>query len=692
MPDKVKRQRVEGMLYRSFEIRADGIVDEENRVITASISSEVPVPRSSWFSDPWLEILGHKRGEPKLERLNSGAPVLYNHQRTRSDRIGVVESAKLVDRKIECQLRFSKREDINDIWQDIADGVLRNISVGYVINERTLTREVKGEPSEYRVTSWTPMEVSAVDIPADSEVGIGREFHDENFCHRIFDIVDREGDAMKFDNDGNPIAETDEDRAAIAAGTASRKDGTPYKLPAAIVVTEPVAAQPTRASVTELDTARAEGAEDERTRCQEIGALFEPFGNTHDAVRAAAIKDKKSVDQTRQLLLKAIGEGVEPVGGDAIRIVGGVTDVQKFTRGASLSIQLRANIDLSDADRQEATTAGLRSYTLLEFARKMLEFNHVDTLRMDKMTLVGRAFTTSDFPEILRDAANVSMLKGWDESPETWAVWAAVGNLSDFKISHRVNLSSFSDLTQVNEDGEYTYGVFKDEGQTIQLATFGKLFAISRQSIINDDLSAFTRIPRAMGRASSRVVGDLAYGVLTANELLSDGLALFSGTTIGTDHGNLNIGGAAVITATSFAQARQAMARQTDTNKQATGLNIRPKYLITPLSIEDVARVLMASEFDPADGTNNNRAPNPVRGQAQVVTDPRLDTDSATKWYVAADQAIGDTVEVAFLDGNQTPMLEQQAGWTIDGTEFKVRLDVAAAAMDFRGLQTNDGV
>lgn len=683
------KQRVEGMVYRSFEIRAGGIVDEENRIVSATISSEVPVPRSSWFSDPWLEILGHKRGEPKLERLNGGAPILYNHRRTREDRLGVVVSAKIVDRKIQCQLRFSKRADINDIWQDIADGVLRNISVGYVINERTLTREVKGEPSEYRVTSWTPMEVSAVDIPADNEVGIGREFHDEDFCHRIFDIVDKEGDAMKFDNDGNPIAETDEDRAAIAAGTATRKDGTPYKPPTEVVATE-------SALVVNLDevrkAARVEGAESERTRCQEIDALFEPFGNTHDAIRTAAIKDKKSVDQTRDLLLAAIGEGVEPAGGDAIRIVGGLTDVQKFTRGASLSIQLRAGIELSDADRQEAITAGLRSYTLIEFARKMLEFDGIDTLRMDKMTLVGRAFTTSDFPEILRDAANVSMLKGWDESPETWAVWCDVGNLSDFKISHRVNLSSFSDLTQVNEDGEYTYGVFTDEGQTIQLATYGKLFAISRQSIINDDLSAFTRIPRAMGRASSRVVGDLAYGVLTANAVLSDGIALFDGTDIGTTHGNLNIGGAAVITAVSFGQARQAMARQTDTNAQATGLNIRPKYLITPLSIEDVARVLMASEFNPSDTSSNNRAPNPVRGQAQVVTDPRLDTDSDSKWYVAADQAIGDTVEVAFLDGNQTPMLEQQAGWSIDGTEFKVRLDVAAAAMDFRGLQTNDGV
>jgi phage major head subunit gpT-like protein len=251
-----------------------------------------------------------------------------------------------------------------------------------------------------------------------------------------------------------------------------------------------------------------------------------------------------------------------------------------------------------------------------------------------------------------------------------------------------VNLSSFESLSLVNEDGEFTYGSFEDEGQTIQLATYGKLFSISRQSIINDDLNAFTRIPAGMGRAASRTVGDVAYGVLTANGLLSDGIALFAGTAIGTTHGNLDIGGGAAIAVASVDAARVGMARQSDVSGEATALGIRPAWFVVPVALEGTAKVLMASEFDPADGTNNNRAPNSVRGIMKVVSEVRLDIADPAAWYLAAN---GDTIQVAFLDGQQAPVLEQQMGWSIDGSEYKVRIDVAAAAEDFRGLQTNDG-
>jgi len=177
---KTKRQRIEGMLYREIQFRTDGILDEDERRVKISISSETPILRRTFFSDPWIEVLGHKRGEPNLARMNSGASVHYNHSRSRSDRIGVVESVKLVTikddtraegkqkmRRLEGVVRISKREDVDDLWTDISDGVLKNISVGYTVDERKLTREAggSGEHDEFRITSWTPMEVSFVDIP-----------------------------------------------------------------------------------------------------------------------------------------------------------------------------------------------------------------------------------------------------------------------------------------------------------------------------------------------------------------------------------------------------------------------------------------------------------------------------------------------------------------------------------------------
>jgi hypothetical protein len=447
------------------------------------------------------------------------------------------------------------------------------------------------------------------------------------------------------------------------------------------------------APVVNLDDERAaaqgEGVKLERSRVRDINEAFEPYPQ-FESVRSAAINDGVSVDEARQLLLTEIGKGTAPVGDDPVRAEAGEDGFDKFKRAAIVSLAVRADI-ATEEQRSEVGKTGVAGYTLYELARRALELSNVDTSRFGKMELVGRAFTTSDFPLILADAANKSMLKGFEESPETWNVWAQTGNLSDFKIGRRVNLSSFNDLELVSEDGEYKYGQFSEQGETIQLATYGKLFAISRQAIINDDLGAFTRIPAAMGRSASRTVGDLAYGVITSNPLMGDGLALFSGTAIGTDHGNLNIGGAAALGIDPLTQMRIAMGRQTDASGSAHGLNIRPAHLLVPLALEDAARVLMNAEVNPSEGTTTSfRAPNTVRNLAQVVSDPRLDTDSATRYYLAAGTQF-DTIEVAFLDGNQSPTLEQQAGWSIDGTEFKVRIDVGVAPMEYRTWQRNDG-
>jgi hypothetical protein len=712
MPRKL-RQKIEGTMYREMQLRADGILDEDERLVKISISSELPVTRKSFFSDPWVETLGHKRGEPNLERMQNGASVHYNHSRTRADRIGVVESVKLVTvkdgkraaggstkmRRLEGVVRISKREDVDDVWQDIKDGILRNISVGYTIDERKLTREASGQgaPDEFRITSWTPMEVSFVDIPADPSVGVGRSDSGE-LSYRVIDLEpEKEANKMfRFDANGNPLPDTAEARAAILAGTATREDGSPFVADSAMraLCAPPAPAPvvlPTPAPAVDKDALRAEGVATERKRVADINAIFTPFESSQAELRAVCVDNADcNLEDARAQLLVALGKDSTPAQtADALRIESGEDGVDKFVRGAGIALAIRAGT--VTADERKAHDNSFAGFSLVEIARHALHLTNVNTGQMSRMELVGRAFTSSDFPLILANQANKSMLKGYDEAPETWNTWAQTGNLTDFKQASRVNLSTFDNLDLVSEDGEYKYGSFSENGENIQLATYGKLFAISRQAIINDDLGMFTRVPSSMGRAASRTVGNLAYGVITSNPLMSDGLALFAGTAIGTDHGNLNLGGAAVISAASVGLARQGMARQTDSAANAVGLNIRPQFLIVPLALEDVANVLMASEFNPSDVSSNNRAPNVARNTLEVVVDARLDADSSTRWYESAGQSF-DTIEVAFLDGNQAPTLEQQNGWSIDGTEFKVRIDVAAAPMDFRTWQRNDGV
>lgn len=191
MDNTQKRSRVEGTLHRQLPAtitlrEADASAGQGNEGglmrMTISASSEVPYLRQSWWDDPWIEVLGHKKGECDLSRFDGGAGVLLaNHDRystsgnTPLASIGSIEAARLGNGRLEVDIAISRREALADLRQDIADGLVRNVSIGYLINERVLTRQGKdGEADEYRVTNWMPFEVSLVDIPADATVGLGR--------------------------------------------------------------------------------------------------------------------------------------------------------------------------------------------------------------------------------------------------------------------------------------------------------------------------------------------------------------------------------------------------------------------------------------------------------------------------------------------------------------------------------------
>jgi len=362
---------------------------------------------------------------------------------------------------------------------------------------------------------------------------------------------------------------------------------------------------------------------------------------------------------------------------------GGVTadGRERFVSGMRNALQIRAGLEKDDPKNE------FRGFTLMEAARACLAQAGVTSMPGSKMALVAMAIThsTSDFPYLLQDTAEKAMLKGYTEADETFKTWIKVGRLTDFKAASRTGMSEFSELDEVKEGAEFKHGTVGERREQIQLATYGKLFTISRQAIINDDLAAFSDIPRKMGRAAPRKVGDLVYAVLTGNPAMADGTALFHA-----NHSNL-AGSSAALALATVGAGRTAMGRQTDSSGAANALNIRPRYLIVPMTLEDAAGILLNSEYDP-DTANKLQRYNPARGwNLTLVSDARLDASSTTAFYMAADQNVFDTVEVAYLDGNPNPYLEQQNGWTVDGVEFKVRLDAAVKALDWRTMYKNAG-
>lgn len=632
MPNQ--KSRIDGTLYRNADgiaVRAEG----DSTMLTLSFSSETPYTRSSWFDEPWVEILGHNADEVDLSRLNAGAPLLANHDRYSSGEtsplasIGVVERAWLDGQIGRAEVRLSRRPEVAGLVQDIADGIVRNVSVGYQINERTLLKQNAEGPDEYRVTRWTPMEISLVDIPADATVGIGRS---ANFTViNLPEPGNQRKESVTMDQTTNPVAKPEID----------------------------------------ADLIRQEAIVAERTRVAEI----------NDAVRGLRLEQTfadeligkgVSADEARRLSIAKAAERADDVTKPRLSSVETVVDEVDTRRAAVAEALLHryapSQHKLTDMGRQ---FAGL---SLIEIGRDLLSARGVNVRGMSRDQIATRAMlTTGDFPYILANVANKTLRQAYEAAPQTFRPFCRQVTAPDFKTIARNALGDAPSLEKVNEHGEYKYGSMSEAREQYSVATYGKIVALTRQTIINDDLSAFTRVPEMFGRAAADLESDTVWAIITANAAMADGTALFHA-----NHGNLPAG--AAISVAQLGVVRAAMRVQTGLDGRK--INVTPRYLLVPAALETIAQQYTSSAFTSAQSSNIN----PFAGTLQVIAEPRLDAASTTAWYMAADPGQIDTIEYAYLEGNQGVYLESKDGWEVDGVEFKARLDFGAKAIDWRGL------
>ena len=678
----VRSQAMHKTLFRDMRLDVAGLgTDSESRTVRAALSSEYAVER------PWgIEVLEHSAEAIDMSRAAEGLPLLWNHD---SDRlIGAVNNIRLdADRVLRGTLTLSRNPRGSEVLQDIRDELLKSVSIGYRIDD--IDDTTVRTDGRIRVTRWTPLEISMAPVPADASVGINRS------------LASKE--------------------PAMAAETET--PATPVAAPAAAAVATPVV--DLGLIRRDLDIARADAAQlairAERERVNEINAAFEmsvvPATAEFRALRARALQDGWSVDQARKLILEALGQQAgapvaQPQSDPAMGVpspeaaVGTRTSVStdaldKFKAGVSEALIVRAGIDASRETVQRARSGGFVGMRLSRIAERYLALAGVDPNGLNDDQIAQRALvtraggmTTSDFANILVNTANKALLLGWDQAPETWQQWVRIGQVPDFKSATRTGLSGFSSLAVVPEDGEITYGKFTDRKETIQAVSYAKKFRLTYQAIKNDDLNAFTAIPRGMGRAAQSVIGDIVYALLdgVGPTLNQDSIALWDTST----HKNY-VAAATAPNVTTLDTAFTAMAKQTDPN---TGkpLNIAPRYLLVPKALETTARVLNTSMYDPAASPGsttgkNTLAPNPFQNRLEVISDTRLDvqTNGTAAWYLAADPNRFDTIEVAFVDGIAEPYLREEQEWDTRGVEYVVGVDFGVAALDFRALHKYKG-
>ncbi len=442
-------------------------------------------------------------------------------------------------------------------------------------------------------------------------------------------------------------------------------DRTPREATTTQAVTEPAPAP----AAPDEETIRASVLAEQKARMSGINDLFAMFGGRYQALHAQCVADPGcSLEMARERLLNEMGKESSPTNKTTpAHIYAGNGNF--VGDGIRQALMARAGFETTEKDN------AYNGMTLRECARMSLTERGIGVASYNPMQMVGLALThsTSDFGNILLDVSNKGLIQGWEESEETFQKWTRKGRLSDFKTAYRVGMGGFGSLRQVREGAEYKYITTSDRRETIALATYGEIFSITRQAIINDDLNMLVDVPMKMGRAAKATIGDLVYDVLTKNPKLSDGKALFHA-----DHQNIATGG---ISVSGLDAARQMMRLQKEGNR---ALNIRPAFMLVPVALETVAnQTIKSASVKGADA--NAGVINPIQNFAEVIAEARLDAADPKTWYLAAAQGT-DTIEVAWLDGVDTPYIDQQEGFTTDGIATKIRIDAGVAPLDWRGL------
>lgn len=594
--------------------------------------------------------------------------------------LGIAQRAWITGGEGRATLKLSQRDEVAGIVRDIQAGIIRSISFGYSVERYEITRAQDRTDGVnlplYRAVRWTPQEISFVTVPADPAASTRSQ---SGAPHGASDHRSRADAAPR----GLPC----EFIRGAAAPTSSLEH---QNMPDPIETTAPVgtpATAPTTTTATPDDAAQRAAA-DAVQRAADITDVCTRHNVTHLA--AGMIRSGVSLDQARGQVLEELARRDAASGGHInVRIETTRDEMETRMQGIQESIMSRvdARAPLTDNGRQ------FRGMSLLETGREMLSWHGVNTRGLDKMTLAtriltfrsGSMLTTSDFSGLMANVASKRLRVGYDENPGTYTRWARrAPNAPDFKTMSVVQLSAMPDLLKVNEHGEFKYGAVSDGSETYSLLTYGRIVSLSRQAVINDDLRAFDRMIAAFGASSARLENRLVYSQLTANAAMSDSIALFHAS-----HANLGSGAGSALQFSSLAAGRAAMRVQK--GLQSEELNLAPAFLIVPAALEQTAYQFTSSQYVPAKSTDVNEFRAGGRTALEPIVEPILDANSATAWYLAAQNSQVDTVEYCYLDGAEGPVVESEMGFEVDGISFKCREDFAAKAIDWRGLYKSAG-
>lgn len=651
----MRLQRTAGLECRAMEGRGNQY--------EIAFSSEAPYAR--WGD---VEVLLHEAGAVDLSRFGDVGTLLFSHGKDPNYGrvpIGKVSRAWLDEdtRKCRAVIEFDEEdESCKRLQSKLERGMLTGVSVGYEVN--AWTRLEPGQRSAdgrfvgpmYLAAQWTPHEISLEPTPADPTVGLGKNIENGEEI-TMSEKTNVNQPAANAATASNP-APADAPAAAPAAGEAEVRAAAPLN-------SDPPAG---------FDPVNAE-----RTRALEIRSICRGFGIDEEPY----IRDGSSVEAVRAAVLDHLQAERRPVKTGTRSDVTIVKEELDKVRSAAVDgLLLRSGV------RVEKPADGAREFRGMSLQNVAVECltraGIPEAHRLSKDELLRRSLTPdSAFSAIAADVANRTVLAAHAAAPTTFQFWTSSAGQTDFRPTDIYEISESGELDEIPQNGEFKEGRLSDAPvATRRLLTFGKMISFTRQMFINDDIEAVTRTLTAYTMAFQRGINKAVYQILKSNPTMRDGNALFSAA-----HGNLATG-AAPGTA-SFSEARRLMRKQKDLGGQVT-LNISPAYVLTSSADETSIEALLASLADPSG--NNSGVANVFRNSLQMIVDAELDVDSGTQpYFFAADPRLAETIEVSYLNGVETPMVEMQPAFDSLGFKYRVYGDRGVTLIGYRGLVKNPG-
>lgn len=620
-------------------------VNSERRTVDVLFYTGVDIMRHDWGKGDY--VLRFDPAGADLSMLNSGAPVLDSHNAySVRDQLGITEKGWSKGKNQFATLRFSKRDDMAGVWQDVEDGIINKFSMGVRLLETVETPATEKKLRMVTATKWQPFEISTVPLAADMNT------------RRLA---------------GDPTADDAPEARAASPLEDSMKDPI-----AGIEAREQPAAPPPApiASSNLLDSAKQteQLIAQERERCTTLSTLGEKFGQ--QKLAAEYVRDGKTVQQFRDAVLDLLAAHSNET---VIRTAAMVTHDEVDTRR---NLAENALLHSYDGGRHKLVEGNpFRHMRVTRMAEELLSRRGIAVVGLDRNRLHELSMqNTADFPYVLENVARKQMLTAYEVAVPTYRLWAKRSTTPDFKTMSRLRLSEAPEFKIVPEGGQITIGSMTESREQYAIATYGRGISFTRQMFINDDLGAFMDLVGAFGQQASRLENATVYAVLNANAAMADGVALFHAT-----HNNLG-SGAIGNTALDAMFAGMGVQKGLD---GLTVLNLTPKFLIVPKAKEATARTSQIAIGPNVKVSDQNW----FAGRLEVVADGVLDATSTAVWYGACDPSIGPGVEYAHLEGGEGPQIirkENEQG--ILGVNVYGFIDFGAKAVDFRTMWKSTGV